>query len=192
MGAFMTRGAHKRGTMRRVKTLVPIVLWLGATAVLAQEAGDAALKRQLSASEEMSSAQDFVKKMGDTEARVNKLLDAATKKKDVIKINCVRDKLTFVKGHIAVGNQHMGQLSGAVAKGDTAAAEHEYTAVNIVYQKVIVLGTEAENCIGEDVSYVGATKVIIDIDPSVPTDDPTQPPIPLPDPSRPPEATPIS
>ena len=51
--------------------------------------------------------------------------------------------------------------------------------------------TEAENCIGEDVSYVGETKVEVDVDPSIP-DVPTEPaPVPPMDVTRAPEATPF-
>ena len=44
-----------------------------------------------------------------------------------------------------------------------------------------LLGTEAEQCIGEDASYVGATRVDVEIDPSIPPTDPTEPPLPVPD-----------
>ena len=35
---------------------------------------------------------------------------------------------------------------------------HEFTRLTIINQKVLVLGAEAENCIGEDLSFVGATQ----------------------------------
>ena len=56
---------------------------------------------------------------------------------------------------------------------------------------VVTLGTEAEQCIGEDVSYVGQTTVDVEIDPSIPPEDPTQPDLPLPNVQRPPEASPF-
>ncbi|MDB4968030.1 MAG: hypothetical protein JWN44_3719, partial [Myxococcales bacterium] len=58
-------------------------------------------------------------------------------------------------------------------------------------QKVVTLGTEAEQCIGEDVSYVGATRVDVEIDPSIPPTDPTEPPLPDVQVQRPPEASPF-
>ncbi|MDB4968021.1 MAG: hypothetical protein JWN44_3710, partial [Myxococcales bacterium] len=58
-------------------------------------------------------------------------------------------------------------------------------------QKVVTLGTEAEQCIGEDVSYVGATRVDVEIDPSIPPTDPTEPELPVPVVERPPPASPF-
>jgi hypothetical protein len=54
------------------------------------------------------------------------------------------------------------------------------------------LGAEAENCIGEDLSFVGATRVDVDVDPNIPQNDPTQPPAPGIDIERPAEATSIA
>jgi hypothetical protein len=178
----------------RLKFALPIAgLALLATGAFAQDrAGDAIIKNKLSGAEMVQTARDFLSKMQETKVRVFKLKDAAQKKKDILKVNCVNAKITLVQGHIAVGDNHFQALNAAVSRGDNDAGSYEYQNVNIVYQKVIILGTEAENCIGEDVSYVGATKVDVDIDPSVPTDDPTEPRIPVPIPTRPPEATPFA
>ena len=59
--------------------------------------------------------------------------------------------------------------------------------VNIVYQKVLILGTEAEGCAGEDVSYIGATNVQVEVDPGIPQEDPTIPNQYIPTADRPPE-----
>ena len=64
----------------------------------------------------------------------------------------------------------------ACAALQSASAEYAATRYKIVEEKVITLGTEAEGCIGEDVNYVGATRVDVDIDPNIPQDDPTIPP----------------
>ena len=76
-------------------------------------------------------------------------------------------------------------------QGDDTARQHEFTRMSILYQKVVTLGTEAEQCVGEDVSYVGATRVDVEIDPSIPAADPTEPPLPVPIVDRPPEASPF-
>ena len=56
----------------------------------------------------------------------------------------------------------------------------------------MTLGTEAEQCIGEDVSYVGATRVDVEIDPEHPADGSDAARIfPLPIVTRPPEASPF-
>ncbi len=146
----------------------------------------------LSPQETLTQSKDYYKKMQETQRRVTMLQAKAKKDRDMVKLNCVNDKLIRLKGHQTVAEQSMAAASVAAARSDEGARQHEISRLVILYQKVTVLGTEAENCIGEDVSYVGATKVDIDIDPSIPDDDPTQPALPLPDPTRPAEATPFA
>jgi hypothetical protein len=145
----------------------------------------------LSPQESLAQAKDYYKKMQETQRRVTQLQAKAKKDKDMVKLNCVNDKLTQLKGHMTVTDQSMSSIATDVAKSDDAARQHEFTRISILYQKVVTLGTEAEQCIGEDVSYVGATSVDVEIDPSIPPGDPTIPDLPVPAVTRPPEASPF-
>jgi hypothetical protein len=145
----------------------------------------------LTPQETLTQSKDYYKKMQETQRRVLQLQTKAKKDKDMVKLNCVNDKLTQLQGHMAVTDQSMSTLALDIAKGDATARQHEFTRVSILYQKVVTLGTEAEQCIGEDVSYVGGTSVDVEIDPSIPPTDPTQPELPVPDVTRPPEASPF-
>jgi hypothetical protein len=146
---------------------------------------------KLTPQETLSQSRDYYKKMLDVRQRVTTLVEKSRKDKDMVKLNCVSDKLTQVNGHLTVTDQSMTSLNGAISRGDAASSQHEFTRITILYQKVNTLGTEAEQCIGEDVSYVGATTVDVEIDPGIPPTDPTQPDLPLPDVQRPPEASPF-
>ncbi len=199
------------GLRRRRLWLLGAPLALLAAGVALAQGGDSGVDlrkaMQMSPPETVKAAREYKQKMGDTRSRIDKLLDRARKQKDVIKINCLQDKSVQVKGHISVADQSLGTLDTAVAHSDDGARQHEFMRLTILFQKVIVLGTEAENCIGEDVSYVGDTKVNVDIDPSIPPEDPTVPLLPnlypnplypppgpdqpIPDVTRPPEATPF-
>ncbi len=145
----------------------------------------------LSAPEMQAQAKDYYRKMQDTQRRVGSLQSKAKRDKDMVKLNCVNDKLTQLNGHLIVSDQSMGTLTLDIAKSDDGARQHEFTRMTILYQKVVTLGTEAEQCVGEDVSYVGATRVDVEIDPSIPPIDPTQPDLPVPVVTRPPEASPF-
>ncbi len=83
-------------------------------------------------------------------------------------------------------------LHEAIARGDDGARQHEFTRIGLTYQKVQVLGTEAENCIGEDLTFVGQTEVKVDVDPSIPETDPTREAKPEPVIERPPVASPFN
>jgi hypothetical protein len=171
----------------------PLAL-LAAGVALASQGGDSGIDLgkalTLSPGETVKQAREYKQKMGETKGRIDKLLDRAHKQKDVIKIECLADKSTQVKGHISVADQSMGVLDAAVQKNDEGARQHEFMRLTILFQKVVVLGTEAENCIGEDMSYVGDTQVKVEVDPNIPNEDPTQPALPLPDVTLFPEATP--
>jgi len=143
----------------------------------------------LTPSETLAQSKDFINKMQDSVRRIAQLQELARKQKDIIKLNCTNDKMLQVKGHLTVGDQAMTSLQEAMAKNDDDARQHEYTRVTILYQKVLVLGTEAENCIGEDLSYVGSTNVTLDIDPSIPIADVTAFAVPTSAVERPPAAS---
>ena len=125
--------------------------------------------------------------MATTEGRVSALSRRAEGKKDMVMVNCVSDKLMQVRGYAAVGNSAAAAIEVAISRNDEGARAHNLDRQIIVYQKVLVIGTEAEGCVGEDVSYVGATRVEVDIDPNIPQTDPTIPDSPHPSADRPPE-----
>jgi hypothetical protein len=183
-------------SLRRLSPIAVAAALLGATAAFAAVAGDDVgidfrKTITLTPQETLTQSKDYYKKMMDVQKRVLQLQAKAKKDKDVVKLNCVNDKLTQVRGHMVVTDQSMSSLTADMAKGDDAGRQHEFTRLTILYQKVVTLGTEAEQCIGEDVSYVGATRVDVEIDPSIPPGDPTQPDLPVPGVERPPEASPF-
>ena len=185
-------------SLSRWPTAVVLSALFGAGAAFAATADDAnnagidfRKSISLSPQETLAQSKDYAAKMRETEKRILGLQSRAAKDRDMVKLNCVGDKLTQVRGHMTVTDQSLQTMNAAIGKGDDNARQHEFTRVTILYQKVATLGTEAEQCIGEDVSYVGATTVDITVDPSVPPGDPTQPDLPLPVVQRPPEASPF-
>jgi preprotein translocase subunit SecF len=181
--------------LRRWSFAVVIALLGGTAALASTDAADVGIDFRksitLTPQETLTQSKDYYKKMQETQRRVLSLQTKAMKDKDMVKLNCVNDKLTQLQGHMKVTDQSMSSLTLDIAKSDDTARQHEFTRITILYQKVVTLGTEAEQCIGEDVSYVGATRVDVEIDPSIPPEDPTDPPLPVPVVERPPEASPF-
>jgi len=144
----------------------------------------------LTPQEMVSQGQQYFAAMNDTLKRIQVLEETAKRQKDIIKLNCVKDKLVQGKVNLNIAEQSMTSLQESIARADEGGRTHEFTRLTIVNQKVLVLGAEAENCIGEDLSFVGATRVDVEIDPSIPQTDPTQPPAPIqPINERPPPAS---
>jgi hypothetical protein len=103
--------------------------------------------------------------------RVVQLQDVARRNKDVIRLNCVNDKLLQVKQLMNIADQARNNLEEAIARGDEEGRYHEFGRVTIVAQQGQTLSGEAENCVGEDLSYLGQTLVTVE-EPELP-DDPT-------------------
>jgi len=76
-------------------------------------------------------------------------LEEARNTKDLVKLNCVNEKLTQIKGLLRISETSDVALQEAVAKRETATAEHEFTKVSIARSKVDQLRAEAEECIGQ-------------------------------------------
>jgi len=167
----------------------------GATppAATGPEAGgvDLSVKQQpnLTPQDMQNQGREYFRTMNETLKHIQTLQDTARRHKDIIKLNCVTDKLVQAKVNINISEQAMNSMQESIARGDEGGRTHEFTRLTIVNQKVTMLGAEAENCIGEDLSFVGATKVDVEIDPNIPQNDPTQPPIPGTDMTRPPPSS---
>lgn len=133
---------------------------------------------------------DLSSKMTTNVARIKRLMEEAQKKKDMVRLNCVIDKATQVDTHLKLAEKDKADLIKAFKAKNAEDRDHSYERLKILSQKIDVLRTEAEVCIGEDVPYVGITTTSVEIDPSIPPEDPTQYPIPSIDVTRPAEASP--
>jgi len=124
----------------------------------------------------------LIGKMQGVLKAIVKLQGVARDQKDVIKLNCVNDKLLQVKQLLNIADQARTNLLAATAGGavpndnpdvDTSGRYHEFGRITIAEQQVSVLGSEAENCIGEDLSFLGPTDV--EVEGGNEPDDPTDP-----------------
>lgn len=181
--------------MVRGSRIALLLAWtVGAGAAYAAS-GDASVDFQksvtLTPQEAAAQTKEYYKRMQEAEKHILLMQSKAKRDKDMVKLNCVGDKLSQVRGHLTVADQSVKAINSAADRNDDGARQHEFTRMTILFQKVQTLDQEAQQCIGEDVSYVGATTTSVEIDPSVPPGDPTQPEIPLPEPTRPPEASPF-
>ena len=135
------------------------------------------VEADLSAREMQSESGRLIKEMEGFHVRVLELQTAARKAKDVIKLNCVNDKLLAVKQLLNIAESANTDLTEAVAGGDRAQQVHDYGQVKLAHERSVAERDEAEGCIGEEIIFVGPTEVDVqgpDI-PDDPTDDPDDP-----------------
>lgn len=104
--------------------------------------------------------------------RVVALQQVARKQKDVIRLNCVNDRLIQVKKLLNIAEASRTDMVEAIAAENERERYHQYTKVRITYENVSVLRNEAEGCVGEELIFLGPTTVEVEKPPIV--DDPTK------------------
>jgi hypothetical protein len=107
------------------------------------------------------------------------MLDEARQERDIIRVTCINDKLTQVNANLRTVELRVTNLQDAIAAQDASRRNHEFTVIAVLGQKFVVLDREAAQCIGQDIFETGSTRVITEIDPNNPDDDPTVLPTPV-------------
>jgi hypothetical protein len=88
--------------------------------------------------------------------------EQARNEKDVVKLNCVNEKLTQVKALIKVGEQADIALHESVARRDVAG-EAAFSKIAIARTKVDRLRSESEQCIGQ-LAYMVDEKTTVEVE----------------------------
>jgi len=123
---------------------------------------------QLSPQEEATQADAIMSRMEQVAATIRRQLDKARQARDVVKSLCLSDKLSQVDVAARSGRDRQTALQAAVQRGDAELANHEFTIMSVLKQRVDQLASEANQCIGEEVAFVGQTQVVTEIDPNLP------------------------
>jgi hypothetical protein len=133
-----------------------------------------------------TNADAYLVKMRDVLKRIVQLQGIARKQKDVIKLNCVNDKLLQVKQLVNIGEANKTNLDEAIARNDDSSRYDFYSNITIANDQVQTIGAEAEQCIGQDLSFLGPTETTVEggNEPDDPTstgepDFPTVEPVPV-------------
>ena len=106
--------------------------------------------------------------------RVQTMLDEARRQGDVLRVTCLDDKLTQINAHVRTLGDRVEALQESVRLADTDRQNHEYTVITVLGQNLTQLDRGANECIGSDMYETGATRVVTTIDPSTPTENPSE------------------
>ncbi len=106
---------------------------------------------------------------------ISDLLDRARQERDIIKVNCLNDKLTQVDVTLRSAREHQELLQTSVSINNDGQRNHEFTLLNIFRTRTEALGTEARQCVGEETAGFGdrGTVVTVRVSNSIPTQDTT-------------------
>jgi hypothetical protein len=118
----------------------------------------------------------------------------ARNEKDVVKLNCVNEKLVQMKGMLKVAEQSEAALKEGVATTEQLASA-EFAKIGIARSKIDGLGSDAQSCIGQ-LAYLVDEKTTVQVlqpadQPEPDTSGTYRPPLPPGPPpvSRPPSAS---
>jgi hypothetical protein len=117
--------------------------------------------KQLSDAEKVEKASDHIAKMKSAMKSVLGRVEDARNEKDVVKLNCVNEKLTQVKGLLKVAEVADVQLNEAIARKDEAA-DTEFQKISMARAKIDQLRSEADQCIGQ-LAYVVDSETSVEV-----------------------------
>jgi len=128
--------------------------------------------QQLTPQQQMRSASRTVEEMQVVRRTVSQMLDRANQERDIIKVNCLNDKLTQIDVAIRSAREHVDLLQTAVSVSNDNQRNHEYSLVLIYQQRVRALDVEARQCVGEEAAGFGeGTEIGVRVAPTIPTED---------------------
>lgn len=129
---------------------------------------------QLTLSEQERQVGNYNRKMKSVQASVAIKANEAKKDSDIIKLNCVVDKKTKIDANVQVGDDVDKAFKTPTVRNDTGQRNFQFSKITIAHQNTVVLGSEANACIGEDLAYVGKTQSTTEEDESITKSDTTK------------------
>jgi hypothetical protein len=118
-------------------------------------------KAALTDAEKLEKAAESLERMKGSLKQILGKVEEARNEKDVVKLNCVNEKLTQVKGLIKVAEQSDIALHEALANKDPSA-ESEFAKIGIARSKVEGLRGDTEQCIGQ-LAYIVDEKTTVEV-----------------------------
>jgi Spy/CpxP family protein refolding chaperone len=126
---------------------------------------------QLSPAQELAAADAGIARMEQGSTTVSKMLEQARTARDVVKTLCLNDKLSQIDVAIRSAKDRRSALQVAAGRNDQELSNHEFTILTVLRQRGDQLIAEANQCIGEEAAFIGATTVSTTIDTNLPPPD---------------------
>jgi hypothetical protein len=135
-------------------------------------------KVNLTPEQQLAEVEGHITFIGQSSQVVGRRLQLARQQRDVVKMLCLNDKLSQIDVAGRSADERKTAHANAVGRHDSELANHEYTILTVLRQRVEQLMTEANQCIGEEAAYTGATTTLTTVDSNLPpTDETPYPPI---------------
>jgi len=160
--------------------------WMGAVAALAaltvpalaqtdSAGGQVSFQKQqqLTPQQQIVEADAQISRMEQASGNVRRQLEAARAARDVVKTLCLNDKLSQIDVATRSAKDRRQSLQLAIGRSDNELGNHEFTILTVLRQRTEQLTAEANQCIGEEATLIGESKITTTVDPTLPPDDDT-------------------
>lgn len=134
---------------------------------------DRPVDASLSPAQMRAAANQYLPTMEQSAQTIRRQLEQARESRDVVKVLCLNDKLNQVDVALRSTKDRIQALDGAAERNDSERSRHEFTVIQVLRDRVRALSQEASQCIGEETGFIDDPKVRVDIDPTIPKQDPT-------------------
>ncbi len=122
----------------------------------------------LSGADQLREATSIIENIGSMRRQVSDMLDRARQERDIIKTNCLNDKLTQIDVTLRSAREHQDLLQSAVSINNEGQRNHEFSLMTIFRTRGEGLRGEAQTCVGEEAgSFDRGTVVTLRVDPSI-------------------------
>lgn len=117
-------------------------------------------------------AGEYLVEMRASLTRGLEILRSAREDMDALRLQCVNEKITTMKGVLRISEDAFISLQEALATRGTERARYEFNKIRTSRNKMGDLLSAAQNCVGAEATYTGGSDLTVDIDPAVALDDP--------------------
>lgn len=100
------------------------------------------------------------------------ILKEAREDMDALRLQCVNDKITAMKGILRISEDANISLQEALATRATERARYEFNKISTSRNKMAEMLSAAQNCVGAEATYTGGSDLTVEVDPSVIAQDP--------------------
>ena len=139
--------------------------------------------------QKLDQADEQLDRMRQAVKAVSGRLEVAREEKDIVKLNCVNEKLAQIKGLLKVSEQAKATAQEAMTRRDESASA-ELQKIGVAQEKTDKLRSEAEQCIGQ-LAFAVDRRTVVEVEQpkDLPDQDLTSGEPPPPVLSRPPPAS---
>ncbi len=121
--------------------------------------------RELNPRQKQDFAQVAVQELESATNRILRLIEEAQKKKDVVLLNCLNDKLGALRGLLKVAGDSKLNLAEAAARENLDLQEHNFRKLFIAKQQAMTVVAEANACVGQvGIVTAGQTRIVVTVD----------------------------